>query len=300
MPRHPVVLLVGCPRSGTTLFTQWLARSGRFAYPTNLMARFYEAPAVGAWVQRILTDPALRFRDEFDDVGSAFGQEPFRSNLGKTRGVLAPNVFWHFWRRFFPEGPTHALSEDALAQVDGKGFAAELAAIESVFERPVSMKAMWIDWNIPFVSSLLERVVFVNLVRSPFYAVQSVIEARERFCGDRAGWWSFRPPDYDALRALDPIRQVVGQIASIRGGVAEGLASLPPERVLELDYEVFCADPRAAWQGLADRMGRQGFELDTYAGPERFEHRDRRRLSASDSDAVVRAWRERTGETLEP
>jgi hypothetical protein len=300
MPRWPVILVVGCPRAGTTLVTQWLARSGRFAYPTNLIARFYAAPHLGAMIQRLLTDPDLRFRDELCDVGDAFGESPYASSIGKTRGLLAPHVFWHFWRRFFPEGKTQAFDEAALARVDGARFAAELAALESVLEKPVSMKALWIDWNIPFVSGLLEKAVFVHMERHPFYNVQSVLQARERFFGHREGWWSFRPPEYEALARRDPVAQVVGQVESMNRAVHEGLAALAPERRLHVAYEAFCREPAATWAALAERLGAQGFEPGPYDGPDRFETRDRVRVGAADQRAIVRAWRERTGAEIRP
>ncbi len=300
MPRWPVVLVVGPPRSGTTLMTQWLARSGVFGYPTNLIARFHRAPEIGALVQRILTDPALQFRDEFSDIGDDFAETPFRSSIGKTRGLLAPNVFWHFWRRFFPEGETHALDDEALARVDGKGFAASLAALEAALEKPLALKAMWIDWNIPFVSSLLERCVFLYMDRHPFYTVQSILQARERHSGDRRRWWSFRPPDYHTLRRLDPIGQVVGQVDSMKRAVEAGLAALPRQRSLHVGYEAFCRDPATTWAELGVRLSAQGLHLPRYAGPVRFDHRDAVRVPTADREAISSAWLERTGRETRP
>ena len=37
----PLVLILGPLRSGTTLFMQWLASTGLFAYPSNFLSRFY-------------------------------------------------------------------------------------------------------------------------------------------------------------------------------------------------------------------------------------------------------------------
>ena len=48
MPKYPVIFIVGAPRCGSTLIMQWLAKTDRFAYPTNLLSRFYEAPYIGA------------------------------------------------------------------------------------------------------------------------------------------------------------------------------------------------------------------------------------------------------------
>lgn len=99
-PTKPLIFIVGAPRSGTTLMLQWLAASGRFAYPTNLLSRFFKAPYIGVRIQQLLTDPSLDYRGElFELTGTTID---WVSNAGKTRGVLQPHEFFYFWRRFFP------------------------------------------------------------------------------------------------------------------------------------------------------------------------------------------------------
>src|SRR5262245_47802783 len=68
-PRLPVVFVVGPPRSGTTLAMQWLAATGVFAWPSNLLSRFYEAPYVGALIQQVVTNPSLDFAGELTGAG---------------------------------------------------------------------------------------------------------------------------------------------------------------------------------------------------------------------------------------
>ena len=128
-PKYPLVFIVGCGRSGTTLMMQWLANSSLFAYPSNLISRFYEAPYLGAKIQQLLLDPAYNFNDEICDFSVDFD---FNSKLGKTRGALAPNEFWYFWRRFFNFGEIQYLPVDSLENVDTDTFLSEISAFESV------------------------------------------------------------------------------------------------------------------------------------------------------------------------
>ena len=100
-PEQPPLFIVGPPRSGTTYCMQWLGASGAFSYPTNLIARFWQAPAIGAIVQHMLTDPHYDFRGEFSDL--RFDTLQTRSELGKTQGLLSSNEFWYFWRSQFPD-----------------------------------------------------------------------------------------------------------------------------------------------------------------------------------------------------
>ena len=55
-PERPIVLLMGCPRAGSTLMLQWLASLGVFSYPSNLIARFYKNPFIGIRAQQSLLE----------------------------------------------------------------------------------------------------------------------------------------------------------------------------------------------------------------------------------------------------
>ena len=209
MPRYPVIFIIGLPRSGTTLLLQWLAQTGLFAYPTNLMARFYAAPAIGAMIQEMLTGSAYNFNNEFFDIAKNLD---YQSNLGKTQGTLAPNEFWYFWRRFLPTKELSHLSPAALKQVKGEAFARELAAIEAVFDKPLALKALILQLNLPYLDKLVEKVVFLHIRRHPYFNAQSLLEAREKYYGQRTTWYSIKPPEYSWLKDQDPLTQVAGQV----------------------------------------------------------------------------------------
>ena len=283
-PRWPVVFVVGVPRSGTTVVLQCLARSGLVAWPSNLLARFYRAPYLGARIQQMLTDPVYRFRDEFAELEAGTGG--LRSDLGKTRGLLAPNEFWYFWRRFFPEPAEDWARAERRGLEPAARFAAELALLERAFGRPFALKAMIANWNIPYLDRLLPRAVFVHVRRDPRFNAQSLIEARERFYGDRHAWYSFRPPEYPWLRRLDPLEQVAGQVLLTRRAVDAALAALPPERRLAIDYEAFCSRPQRLIEALCERFHRQGFDASPPtpdgASPQAIRCADHWRLAAAD------------------
>src|SRR5690606_19861811 len=127
-PSKPIVFIVGAPRSGTTLMLQWLANSREFAYPSNLLSRFYGAPFIGARIQQLLTNPELDFRGELLDLHD---QRPsWKSEIGKTSGVLEPHEFSYFWRRFFPIDQAQKLTPQALEESDPEGFVDGWARLE--------------------------------------------------------------------------------------------------------------------------------------------------------------------------
>lgn len=293
-PKYPVVLVMGSPRSGTTLLLQFLAASGYFCYPTNILSRFYCAPRLGAKIQLMLT--TYDFKNEI--FGSAGGVD-FVSTLGKTRGALAPHEFWYFWRRFFRPTETHKLSEEQIRSVDHKQFAAELAALEAVFDKPLVMKGMVVNWDIPFVSRILEKVLFIHIRRHPLYNIQSILGARKDYSGDVSEWWSFRPPEYPKLKGLGPYEQVAGQVYFTNGGVEEGLAAVNRERALTVEYEELCAAPREVFRRVAEKLSLQGLAADwPYVGPESFPVVNDGFLADEEQQKVISAYAGFSGETL--
>jgi hypothetical protein len=269
-PDYPVIIVMGPLRSGTTLFMQWLARGGAVAYPTNLLSRFYGAPLVGARVQQLLTDPRFNFRDEMLDFNS---QISFESENGKTRGALAPNEFWYFWRRFLPFRDLDWLPDAELHQVvDRDRLVGELSALTRVFGKPFALKGMILNYNIPFLDSIFKKVLFVQIKRDPVMNVASILEARRRQYGSEREWYSFKVREYPLLKDRGPVSQCAGQLHFINKAVTQGMATVSASRKLLVQYEDFCRNPRRVFDQLLEKLA-IGKDVTAYNGPSSFEQR---------------------------
>jgi hypothetical protein len=289
VPRYPTLLIVGVPRSGTTLVLQWLASLDAFAYPTNFLSRFYLAPYVGAKLQLMLADPRYRFRDEFSELQDC--KFDFNSSLGKTKGLLAPNEFWYFWRRFLPYGDIHYLDEAALMGIDKETLTRELAALESVFDKPLAMKAMIANCNLDFLGRVLDKAIFLHVVREPRFNIQSLLEARIAHTGSEQCWYSFKPPEYESLLHLDAYEQVAGQVYFLNRRIRDGLMSLPACRVLTVEYEKLCRHPASVYAELHQCMDGCGYVLpQDYRGPASFMPGNEVRLDDEKMRRVQRAY----------
>lgn len=264
---HPLILILGPLRSGTTLFMQWLAHLGIIAYPTNLLSRFYHSPILGAKIQLLLTDPRFSFRDELEEFSK---QLDFVSENGKTRGVLSPNEFWYFWRRFLPEATLDIWTDDQLRrEMDINKLRAEIAGITDVFDKPFAAKAMLFNYNIPFLDSIFDKVLFIQMKRNLTDNISSVLEARKRQLGSEHAWYSFKIPEYNELEKLDPIRQATGQVCAINRAVNIGMSQVSESRKLLVDYETFCTNPEIFFHEIVDRIGFSNID-QKYFGPEKF------------------------------
>lgn len=261
----PLLLVMGAMRSGSTLFMQWLAQTGVVGYPTNLLSRFYRAPIVGSKIQLLLTEEKYQFRNELSGIDRNIKLE---SVNGKTDGLLSPNEFWYFWRRFLRNPEKEVWSEQELIEeLDVGTLRRELAGIILVHDKPFAAKGMIFNYHVPLLFRELKNVVFVHLSRDLEANARSVMKARLRQFGDETEWYSFKIPEYDELRHLVAEEQIKGQISAINAAVASGFQTLPTENKLSIQYEDFCERPGYWFQQITELLGIEGTQ---YEGPRSF------------------------------
>lgn len=289
-PAFPAVFIHGCARSGTTLMMQILANTSLFTYPSNLISRFYSAPYIGAHIQLLLTDPTMKFRNELREFTD--NNTNYQSSLGKTEGVLAPNEFYYFWRRFFNYREIQCLDSNELKGVDSDKLLSELAAFESVLNKPLLMKGMMLNWNIGYLDSIMKKAVFVHIKRDTAYCAQSLLEARKKFYGDVETWYSFKPPEYRSLSKMSPVRQVVGQVVSTNMGIEEQFADVNNNRKLVVEYNQLCKSPEKIVDLLLEKLRLQGYE-ESIEKPmlteSRFACRDEHRIGKKEWEEIENA-----------
>ena len=268
--KWPLVFIVGPSRSGSTLLSQWLANLGIFAYPSNLLSRFYYAPLIGARIQQLLFDPKYSFRNEL--AGLTRNIE-YSSSNGKTSGILSPHSFGYFWRRFFPKDDRDrdVWSNDELQRVfDIETCRKELVDLTAVFDQPFFVKAMLFNYNLEFLNRSFEKVLFLRTRRGLDSQVQSVLDARVRQSGDRSIWYSYKITEYESIKDMEPELQVREQTLAINRTLDQSLKSIPTERVMEISYENFCSNPADVYIELIGKLGMTE-TAPRYSGPSQFK-----------------------------
>lgn len=290
-PPFPTILIVGAPRSGTTLLMQWLASSGLVAYPSNLLSRFYAAPYIGARIQQLFTDPRFNFRGELGELTAQ--PMTFQSELGKTQGALQPNEFWYFWRRFLPNVDAEWLDPERAAQVDAAGLRSGIAHIQHAFGMPFAAKGIILQYNLELLRHALGRVLFVHTRRNPYFNTQSLLDARVRFHGSIDAWFSVKPPEYEELLRRDPVTQAAGQVVCTQQRIEEQFAAMPAEHHLTVDHGRFCTDPAGVFHAIGAKMKALGAAWpDAYTGPPAFQENAAVTVDASMREAILKACSE--------
>jgi len=268
-PEYPLIFIMGAHRSGSTLMMQWLANMGSFSYPTNMMSRFYKAPIIASKIQMLLTDKRYNYRNEIRDFNSNID---FSSENGKTKGALAPNEFWYFWRRFLPFGELDYLSsQELMEKVDIDTFKSEFSGIIDVLQKPFALKGMILNYNIDFLDQLFPKAIFIHVKRDSLTNIESALKARERQLGSIDEWYSFKFKEYNELKKLNPYEQVAGQLYYINKAVKNGLDNVVEYKKMLVPYEEFCSNPEKFYDELVEKLKLQGCSIDKdYNGEKSF------------------------------
>ncbi len=275
-PKNPNLLLIGNPRIGSTLFTQWAAELGSFSYPSNFLSRFYRAPYIGALIYNIVTNPEYRYKskiqteykNEFNDIDPEIH---YSSNIGKTYGFMQPHEFWYFWRdnMKFPEIP---FSEEEFSEkFDFERLNRELALIQKAFGKPFLFKGKIANWYLKSLEQKAGNFIYIHMHRDLLATSRSLLMAREKIKGNQEEWISWKPREYPELIKMDKYHQVAGQIYFIEKEVLSKKEFLG-KAYMSFSYEEFCEDPKRIYRQIGEKIRafNPSYNLPEYKGKRKF------------------------------
>jgi hypothetical protein len=232
---EPVLLVVGAPRSGTTLVYQTLARYLDVSYFSNLTSFFPRSAIAGTRMFGWLAGkPSADFHNFY----------------GQTAGLNGPNHGFTIWNQWLGEDryvPRTDLSTDEM-----KAMQKFFAAWSITFQKPLLNKNNRNTACLDQLSRALPSAVFIVVRRNPLLVAQSSINARAQVQGDKTvGWGLHANSQSDAGDALAYVDDVCDQILQIEQELDEQLAHIPADRIVEITYEGFCESPADAIAAIA-------------------------------------------------
>ncbi len=246
---HPPIFVFGCARSGTTVLHQYLINNIKSIYPSNFISRFFYAPYLGGIFYKLFT--------QLDTKGELLGnynnssiESTYTSDLGKTKGILSPNEFWYFWRKHFPINIKGTIDVDKINKSEAIRFRNRIYAIQNLFEGPFISKGMIANNCIDYLSELFPNAIFVYIKRNLYSNSKSLYKARKDFFGTTDEWYSFYPKEPLFYENLSSEEQVVLQVIDTNHEIESSLANIHNGRVVKLEYESFCENPKIILQKL--------------------------------------------------
>lgn len=233
----PVLFIVGNQRSGSTLLSQILIRRYNVAYINNLIARFWQAPIVGTALFKSL--PIIEQNDKFV------------SNLGYTDGVSGPHEFGFFWKRFFPVNRLDGRVESNKFQE----LKSEVSGIQTLFNLPLLFKnIIFCSFQIKTLSRIFPNSLFLYSSRNIIDTAISTYEARFKLHGNYEEWFGLYPDNYNEIKNLPPIPQVMKQCSRAKEEIESQLDELPKDKYIEINYESLIQDTELSLMKLDDYL----------------------------------------------
>lgn len=171
------IFIVGLPRSGSTLLVQLLVSHLYLGYATNLVARFWNRPAFGVALNRILSK----------DPGAVPEND---SRYGRTLGYEGHHEFGWFWARWFDYGDSHRIEPERWNAIDTHALRAELSAMERAWGRPLIFKnPPALSMQIGFFEQFLDEPLYIYLRRSELEVATSLWRLRLESPGGAESWF---------------------------------------------------------------------------------------------------------------
>ena len=226
-----LIFICYCPRSGSTVLAQTMARTGCFNYVSNFMARFWQAPYIGGIIER-----ELNLRDHPMDVS-------LESEYGVTKSHLDPHEFGFFWNYWLPISSTTLANPKLFTPAQRKGLQNEINAMLHLYHKPFFFKSGIPGINAGLMQELFPNAYFIIMKRKYEYIAQSIYQGRKNYFNDINEWWSIKPSAYHKLSQKDVPSQIAGQIIETYRDIENQLAG--NKNVMEVWYENFCAHPRS-------------------------------------------------------
>ena len=222
---HAPLIIVGAPRSGSTLLYQLLVRRFDVTYLANRHCRYFGAPSL---VER------------FGGRGASPSAD-FSSKHGLTAGSWGPSECGPFWYRFFHKSPQAVALADAQPD-DLRRLRASFRALGDAGARPLVFKNLLCALRLEAIAHALPEARFVVISRDLEEHARSILTARQRANGEVDSWWSAEPSGWEQLRELEPAQQVLGQIDAIHATIDAARDQIGRDRFINVTYEDLIAE----------------------------------------------------------
>lgn len=239
-PAEPQILIVGPPRSGSTLLYQTMARYADVSYLSNLSDMFPRAPLTASRLLR-------RRRNET--------KKNFSNYYGQTAGLGSPNDGFSVWNRWL--GRDRYFTPEELKPEEVNEMRRFFAAWSQQFGKPFLNKNNRNAFCMQLLAETLPAARFVIIRRDPIFVAQSLIKARAQVQGSKDRPWGLASTEDHSVahEPLGYVNDVCDQLIKIKNRLQQQQAGVDPARYVEITYESFCKNPQDELLRIDERIG---------------------------------------------
>lgn len=229
--KYSTLHILGAPRSGTTLVSQVIPSYLNVAHINNFIAAFWKAPIYGIELSKKL-------------IGEHY-KSAFSSDFGRTNGINEPHEFGYFWNYHLKYDGLHQQSKQHEAKMDWRNLSRLLNNMTYAFEKPIVFKSFLMGFHASRFHQEMPKSKFIYVKRNLADNVMSILKLRKQLNGGIDTWGSIKPIQYEELKSLSVIEQVVGQILCLENEYLNQLEEIPEADKLLISYEEVCEDTEA-------------------------------------------------------
>jgi hypothetical protein len=243
--RIPILFILGCPRSGTTLTSQLLINGFSLGYISNRIAPFYGG---------------LGLAEKVFKTNQKFTLLSYESRHGRTPERHGPHECGEFWYQFFPRDPHYADLRSVKRPACGQ-LRKHLAAFQRTVGLPLVFKNVMLSARLPVLQEVFPEAVFLVVHREREATVQSILKARERVGMPPREWWSLRPKGFELSGSRNHRDIAEAQYDLTYRMIDEDLLS----RRIDVHYEAICKNPRRELERIEEALRNFGVPIERRA-----------------------------------
>ena len=234
------IFILGLPRSGTTLLSQIIYAGTNCLCVNNLMARFTDAPLVGAMVSKLSITKNINLN--------------FQSNLGKTIALDEPHEFSWFWQNILGWSVKENGELIKNKKVNWDLLSSKILNLNRILEAPLVWKPLeLITDDIENISNIFKKSLFIFIDRDSGEIGNSILQIRNNQKNKNDFWGPIpRNTSFEKLINQELHNQIVDQIFYLRKYYKEVANQIPENRLLKVRYKDLCLDPN---KFIDDLMG---------------------------------------------
>lgn len=221
------IFILGAPRSGTTIFYQFLISHFELGYFSNLMTLFPKHLSLISTIQNA--------------YGNA--RKIKASKYGYVPGLFAPNEAGALFRFFFDSNQSEGHVKKVRATFHGLAVKGQKALV---------CKNIFNALRINQILHAFPRARFIVVRRGILYNAQDLLKSREDIHGGREQWFSLKPPMPEDCELTNCYEQVVWQVLEINRLIETALIGV--DKKVVVDYEDFCTDPQGVLRSIESRL----------------------------------------------
>lgn len=252
VPQKPVVAVVGLPRAGKSFIQQYLISVSDIGYISNVQAKFYKAPYIGAMIEK-----------EFMETDYLSNQDHF---YGITFGPLEPNEWGWFWNHWLKVKKNNYYIEDESA-IDFDGLNRKLAGMEFVKGNSILFQNVYATINLEILFRHIPNLFVIHVSRDPLFLTNSYVRGKveikdhaytKKNKGNYGEMIYFRPEGFDDYSPRGIVEESAVSIKLLSEHIERQLAQLPESRIIRVDFDQAKADPRSFYERFSSVLEKYG------------------------------------------